>query len=54
MLALWLKGKAADAPGFATLPSKWNLAKMVRRDMAAARAAWLDEAKDNAELLKQR
>lgn len=54
VLGPWLKGKPMDAPAFATLPSKWHLAKMLRRDMAAARKAWLDEAKDNAELRRER
>jgi len=49
VLRPWLNGKPTDAPAFATLPSRYNMAKMLRRDLAAARAAWLAETKDNAE-----
>jgi len=53
-LAPWLRGKPADAPAFAMMPSKWNLAKMIRKDMATARKVWIDESGNNEAQRKDR
>jgi len=53
-LVPWLKGRPADAPAFAVQPGGDKFAKLLRHDLAAARAAWLAEVNDNAELHKQR
>jgi len=45
--------RKASAPVF-TMPEDWNVAKMLRADLAAAREAWLDEAKGDAKERKRR
>ena len=40
------RGKLPNAPAF-RLPSKYNMAKMLRSDLKAARTAWLKEAEHN-------
>ena len=56
-LAAGLRGhvarKTPTAPMFA-LPAKWQMADMVRDDLAAARGAWLDEARRDPEELMRR
>ncbi|MGN6367490.1 MAG: tyrosine-type recombinase/integrase [Phycisphaerae bacterium] len=47
----WLKGKSTEGPLWA-MPSK--TADMLRADLAAARAAWLAEAKGNPKQLEER
>jgi integrase len=44
MLKTWLAGQAAGCPVF-NLPVDWKVAAMLRADAAAARAAWIGEAK---------
>jgi hypothetical protein len=49
LLKTWLKGKPRKEPLFAALPS--DTARMLRTDLARARAAWINEAGSN---LKER
>lgn len=48
-----LQGKAASSPAF-KMPSRYNMARMLRKDLQAARTAWLKEVEKEPELLKER
>lgn len=49
----WLKGKEVGKPVFAKM-SKDHTARMLRRDLAAARKAWIKEAGDDAKEVEYR
>jgi Phage integrase family len=52
LMKAWLKGKPRNQKLFANLPG--DTARMLRSDLAAARAAWIAEAGNDAKERKQR
>lgn len=53
LLAHHLKARNADGYAF-TVPPRQHVAKMIKADLEAARAKWLEEAKDDSKLHEER